>query len=126
MPGSLHIFFKIPKIGSVFDCLALLSKKVNKLLCDILVTWSPKTSKNQVIKWDEKLNSQASMVSKLALRSLVPRVPGSSPVLQQGNWICHRSVQTIGLLLRLSLQPLSNAGLQSPDIFLGSGAFKKF
>ena len=66
MPGSLHIFFKIPKIGSVFDCLALLSKKVKKLLCDILITWSPKASKKQVIKWDEKLNSQASMVSQFS------------------------------------------------------------
>ena len=66
MPGSLHIFVssffvkttKIPKIGckifismcSVFACLALLSKKVNKLLCNILVTSSPKTTKNQVTK----------------------------------------------------------------------------
>ena len=66
MPSSLHIFVssffvkttKIPKIGceifismcSVFACLALLSKKVNKLLCNILVTWSPKTTKNQVTK----------------------------------------------------------------------------
>ena len=66
VPGSLHIFVtsffvkatKIPKIGceifismcSVFACLALLSKKVNKLLRNILVPWSPKTTKNQVTK----------------------------------------------------------------------------
>ena len=41
----------------VFACLALISKKVNKLLCNNLVTWSPKTTKLQ--KWDEKLISSA-------------------------------------------------------------------
>ena len=66
MPGSLHIFVgsffakttKIPKIGceifmsmcSVFACLALVSKKVNKLLCNIWVTWSPNPTKKQVLK----------------------------------------------------------------------------
>ena len=65
MPGSLHIFMtsffvkttKIPKICCeifismcfVFACLALLSKKVNKLLYIILVTLL-KTAKNQVTK----------------------------------------------------------------------------
>ena len=49
---------KLPKLGckifismcSGLACLALLSQKVNKLLCNILVTLSPKTTKNQVTK----------------------------------------------------------------------------
>ena len=72
MPGSLHIFMtsffvkttKIPKICCeifismcfVFACLALLSKKVNKLLYIILVTLL-KTAKNKVTKVKKKLNS---------------------------------------------------------------------
>ena len=63
MPGLLHIFvtsffIKATKIGckifismcSVFAFLALLGKKVNKLLRNILVTSLPKTIKNQVTK----------------------------------------------------------------------------
>ena len=65
MPDSLYfrkfVFLKttkIPKIGceifismcAIFACLALFSKKVNKLICNILVTWSLKTTKNQVTK----------------------------------------------------------------------------
>jgi hypothetical protein len=33
-----------------FACLALLRKKVNELLRNILVNWLPKTTKNQVTK----------------------------------------------------------------------------
>ena len=67
MPGLLHIFVssffvkttKIPKIGykifismcSIFACLVCSEKKVNTLLCNILVTWSPKT---KFQKWDAK------------------------------------------------------------------------
>ena len=63
LPGSLHIFVslffvKLPEIGceifisiySVYACFVLLSKKVNKLVCNILVTWSPKATKKQVMK----------------------------------------------------------------------------
>ena len=42
---------------SVFPVLPCSVKKVNKLLCNIFVTSLPKTTKNQVTKWDEKLIS---------------------------------------------------------------------
>ena len=72
MPGSLHIFvtsfFRRQSYQntknrlrdfhfhvSVFASLALLSKKVNKLLCNILVTRCQKQPKTKLRKWDEKL-----------------------------------------------------------------------
>ena len=86
LPSSLHIFVttffvkvtKIPKISweifnsmcSVFACLALLSKKVNKLLCNILVTRCQKQPKTKLRKWDEKLTSVLCMLQK---RQQVPR-----------------------------------------------------
>jgi hypothetical protein len=61
MPGSIHIFIYnfcqtyLPKIGceifiSMCSVLPCSVKKVNKLLCNILVTSLPKTTKSQVTK----------------------------------------------------------------------------
>ena len=67
LPGSLHILITLFLVfrrfclvifftlNFPFACLALLSKKVNKLLCNILVTSLPKKSKTKLPKWDENL-----------------------------------------------------------------------
>ena len=67
---------KIPKTGSkifISMCSVYCSvKKVNKLLCNILVTWPPKTTKNQVTKMGWKAHKDTLIFTKfLGLNTIV-------------------------------------------------------
>ena len=75
-PAEFSQFFYCEYLGSNiylgFACLALLGKKVNKLLQNILVTSSPKTNKNQVTKmgWKQHLSRMHCMFSKIVQQIL--------------------------------------------------------